>query len=39
MYILPMHSIHSILQQINLEHSKLYAFIDLIPSLRQSKRD
>lgn len=30
MYILPMHSIHSILQ-INLEHSKLYALIDPIP--------
>lgn len=38
MYILPMHSIHSILQ-INLEHSKLYAFIEPIPSSRQSKRD
>lgn len=38
MYILPMHSIHSILQ-INLEHSKLYAFIELIPSSRQSQRD
>lgn len=38
MYILPMHSIQSILQ-INLEHSKQYAFIELIPSSRQSKRD
>lgn len=38
MYILPMHSIHSILQ-INIEHSKLYAFIEPIPSSRQSKRD
>lgn len=33
MYILPMRSIYSILQ-INLEHSKLYAFIDAIPLSR-----